>query len=157
MGSLSEAQFKRTPSEEPKVSSSIIAPSTSSDWFRLLSLENLQMRQSYSMSYMTSSGFGLALGRYTNSMFYRISDKVDAQLDLTLQHSPYSTLDQRLQNSLGGLFVDRAQINYRPTDNMLFSISYRQIPWSYFSYYLPYGFYSPYRGLSTGLEFDPSN
>ncbi len=141
-----QAQFKRTSQEEPKVSDSFIRPMTQSDWLGFFNPDNFKMRQSYSMSYTAMGGQGLALGMYTNSMLYKVSDKVDARVDVSLQHSPYSTFDQRLQSSLTGVFLNRAELNYRPTDNVLLRVSYEKLPFGL------YGMYSPYGGLFHGSE-----
>jgi hypothetical protein len=138
------AQFKDAVSEEqPSVTSSFIHPAASSALFGFFNPDSLHMNQSYSMSYSAIGGQGIALGRFTNSMLYRISNSLDVQADVSLQHSPYNTLDKSFQSGLNGIFLDRAEINYRPTQNMLFQISYRQVP------YNDFGFYSPnyYRGL----------
>ncbi|HTX19412.1 MAG TPA: hypothetical protein VMG34_12225, partial [Bacteroidota bacterium] len=66
----SAAQFKRTPDDEPKVSDSMIRPSSDSDFLGFFNPDNFKMRQSYSMSYMSMGRQGLALGMYTNSMMY---------------------------------------------------------------------------------------
>ncbi|MCX6139183.1 MAG: hypothetical protein NTV54_17005 [Ignavibacteriales bacterium] len=145
---MMNAQFKQTGSSGQNVTSSMIRPPSASEWFGFFNPDNLFMRQSYSMSYATGGSQSLALGRYTNSMLYRFSDKVSAQVDLSLQHSPYSTLPKNLQNSLTGLYLDRAQINYRPAQNVLLQVSYRQIPWAYD------GWYSPFGMMGTGLEVD---
>jgi hypothetical protein len=142
----STAQFKRTADEEPKVSDSFIRPETNSDWLGFFNPENFKMRQSYSMSYTSMGHQGLALGMYTNSMMYKFSNAVDAQVDVSLQHSPYSTFDQRFQNSLTGVFLNRAAINYRPADNLLFRVSYEKIPFGL------YGMYGPYNGFFHGSE-----
>jgi hypothetical protein len=142
------AQFKNSVPSEQGVSSSIIRTPSASDWFGFFNPDNLFMRQSYSMSYSSFGGQGLALGRYTNSMMYKISPTLDAQLDVSLQHSPYSTLPRSLQNSFTGVFLDRAQINYRPAQNVLLQVSYRQLPWSYY-----YG-YSPLNSMTSALDFD---
>ncbi len=140
------AQFKRTQAEEPKVSDSFIRPSSASEWFDFFNPENFKMRQSYSMSYSSMGGQGLALGTYTNSLQYKFSNALDARVDVSLQHSPYSTLDRRVQNSLSGVFLNRAEINYRPADNMVLRISYQQVPFGL------YGMYSPYAGFYHGME-----
>lgn len=145
VGMQADAQFKKSAGGEQKVSESLVRPASSSDWFGLINPDNLFMRQSYSMSYMTSGGQGLALGRYTNSLLYKLSSTVDAQVDISLQHSPYSTLDRRIQNSLTGIYLDRAQINYRPSEKVLLQVSYQQLPW---------GYWSPYRGLYSGFGLE---
>jgi hypothetical protein len=142
----SVAQFKRTSAEEPKVSDSFIRPATASEWFDFFNPDNFKMRQSYSMSYTSMGGQGLALGMYTNSLQYKFSNSLDARVDVSLQHSPYSTFDRRVQNSLSGVFLNRAEINYRPAENMLLRVSYQHIPFGLS------GYYSPYAGFFHGME-----
>ncbi|HTR81272.1 MAG TPA: hypothetical protein VMM58_06535 [Bacteroidota bacterium] len=134
----SNAQFKRSTNEEANVSDSFIRPQTNSDFLGFFNPNNFTMNQSYSMSYATAGGQGLALAAYTNSMLYKFSHQVDARVDITLQHSPYSTFDQRLQNSLSGVFLNRAEVNYRPSDNLLFRISYEKMPYGFYGMYPPY-------------------
>ena len=143
-----QAQFRDNAASAQNVTGSMFRAPTASEWFGFFNPDNLFMRQSYSMSYVAGGGQGLALGRYTNSMEYRFSDKISAQVDLSLQHSPYSTLPKNLQNSLTGLYLDRAQLNYRPAPNVLLQVSYRQLPWAYD------GWYSPFGMMGTGLEMD---
>ena len=146
MAHESVAKFKRTAAEEPKVSESFIRPAPASEWFDFFNPDNFKMRQSYSMSYSAMGGQGIALGMYTNSLQYKISNSLDARVDVSLQHSPYSTFDRRVQNSLSGVFLNRAEINYRPAENMLLRISYQQVPFGLSSYYSPYG------GFFHGME-----
>ncbi|MGA7161650.1 MAG: hypothetical protein WBZ48_11650 [Bacteroidota bacterium] len=142
------SQFKRTTDDQPKISDSFIRPETDSDLLGFFNPENFKMRQSISMGYTTVGGQGLALGTYTNSMMYKFSSKVDARVDVSLQNSPYSSFDQRLQNSLSGVFLNRAEINYRPSDNMLLRVSYEKIPFGL------NGMFSPYAGYYHGLGND---
>ncbi len=146
--SKSYSQFKRTADDEPKVSDSFIRPETDSDLLSFFNPENFKMRQSVSMGYTTIGGQGLALGMYTNSMMYKFSSKIDARVDVSLQSSPYSSLDQRLQSSLTGVFLNRAEVNYRPSDNMLFRVSYQKVPFGLNS------IFSPYTGLYHGVGYD---
>ena len=140
--SKSFAQFKRTSEDQPKVSDSFIRPETDSDLLSFFNTENFKMRQSFSMSYMTMGGQGLSLGMYTNSMMYKLSSKLDVQADVSLQTSPYSSFGQRLQSSLTGIFLNRAEVNYRPSDNMLLRVSYQKLPYGFNSMFSPYaGFY----------------
>ncbi len=146
--SRSYSQFKRTADDEPKISDSFINPETDSDLLSFFNPDNFKMRQSFSMDYMTMGGQGLSLGTYTNSMMYKLSNQVDARADVSLQSSPYSSLGQRLQSSLTGVFLNRAEINYRPSDNMLFRVSYQRVPFGL------NGMFSPYAGLYHGMGYD---
>lgn len=130
-----DAQFRRDASDEPTAAQSFVHPASSDAWLGFFNPENFTMRQSYSMSYSAFGSQGIALGRYTNSMMYKFNDKLDARVDVSLQHSPYSTLDSKLQSSLTGIFLDRAELNYRPTNNMFLRVSFNKMP-----YYYGYGY-----------------
>lgn len=144
------AQFKPKTSDQSKVSDSFIQPQSSSDWFTLFNPNNFQMRHSYSASYATSGGQGIALQRYTNTMAYQFLPNLDARVDVSLQNSPYSTFDYRLQNQFSKAFVSRAELNYRPTDNMVIRLQYRELPYSYYGYGNGYG--RPFGGMFMGLN-----
>ena len=142
------SQFKRTTEDQPKVSDSFINPETDSDLLSFFNPENFKMRQSFSMDYMTMGGQGLSLGTYTNSMMYKLSNQFDARADVSVQSSPYSSFGQRLQSSLTGVFLNRAEINYRPSDNMLLRVSYQRAPFGMNS------MFSPYSGMFHGMGSD---
>jgi hypothetical protein len=93
-----------------------------------LSLNNFRMNHSYSMSYSSFGSNGLALGVYTNSLFYDFSDKLNIQADVSLVHSPYSSFGQDFQNSLNGIYLSRAALNYSPWKDFHINLQYRSIP-----------------------------
>ena len=68
-------------------------------------------------------------------MMYKFTDKLDVQLDASLVHSPYSTFGKNFQDNINGIYIDRAQINYTPWDNVKVMLQYRNIPYSYYSGY----------------------
>ena len=142
-----DAQFRQRPSDEPSAAGSFVHPPTSDAWLGFFNPENFSMHQSYSMSYSAFGSQGIALGRYTNTMDYKFTDKLDARVAVSLQHSPYSTFDKSLQNSFTGVFLDRAEINYRPSENTMLRISFRQMP-AYYGYYSP--FMMGYSGYDDG-------
>ncbi|MBP9212736.1 MAG: hypothetical protein KBF97_08015, partial [Bacteroidetes bacterium] len=116
--------------------------------FSLFNPNNFQMRHSYSASYATSGGQGIALQRYTNTMTYQFTPKLDARVDLSLQNSPYSTFEYRMQNQFSKAYVSRAELNYRPSENTVISLQYRELPYSYYGY----GYQRPFGGMFYGLE-----
>lgn len=142
------AQFKPKTTEETKVSDSFIMTQSSSEWFNLFNPNNFQMRHSYSASYTSFGGQGLALQRYTNTMMYQFAPNLDARVDLSLQNSPYSTFESRLQNQFNRMYLSRAEINYRPWDNTVIRLQYRELPLSFYGYG-----YQPYGGMFSGLEY----
>jgi hypothetical protein len=144
-GSIS-AQFKSKAQQEPRVSDSLIRSDDSGLLFGWFDPNKLKMSQSYSLSYQTFGQNSLALGVYTNSLSYQVSDKVSLQTDISVMHSPYNSFGDKLGKSLSGIFLSRAQLNYQPSDNTLFQIQFRQLPSAL--YYGNYGYGSPYWGFN---------
>ena len=143
------AQFKPKSSEQPRVSDSFIQTQSASAWFNFFNPNNFQMQHSYSASYTMSGGQGMALQRYTNTMTYQFLPNLDARVDLSLQNSPYSTFDYRLQNQFSKAYLSRAEINYRPTENMVIRLQYRELPYSMYGY----GYNRPFGGMFSGLDY----
>jgi hypothetical protein len=142
------AQFKTSTETQPSVLGSLFRSSnSSSDWLGFFNPNNFQMHQSYSMSYATFGGQGIALARYTNSMMYQFSNNLDARVDVSVQHSPYSSFGSKIANSLNGVYLDRAELNYRPAKDVVIQFSFQQNPWAY-------DYYSPFQRYSTGFGFD---
>ncbi|MFA6468683.1 MAG: hypothetical protein WCW35_07285 [Bacteroidota bacterium] len=146
---FASAQFKPKAGEQPKVADSFIQPQTAGDWFNFFNPNNFQMQHSYSASYSMSGGQGIALQRYTNTMVYQFLPNLDARVDLSLQNSPYSTFEYRLQNQFSRAFVSRAEINYRPSENTLIRLQYRELPFSYFRY----GYDRAFGGMFSGMDY----
>ncbi len=140
------AQFKPRSNDEPNVSQSMIRSDDSGLLFGWFDPGKLKMTQSYSLSYQTFGSNGLALGVYTNSLSYQISDPLSVQMDVSAVHSPYNTFGDKLGKSLSGIYLTRAQINYKPSDNTLFQLQFRQLPPSMF--YGGYGYGDPFWGLN---------
>lgn len=136
LSSLSFAQFKDSgfPTETPKDG---IYNKSSNFLFDFLNSENFSMKHSFSMSYSAFAGEGIALGVYTNSMMYKFSDNLNVQLDASIVNSPYSTFGKDFQNSLNGLYISRAAVNYKPWNDVYITLQYRS---------MPYLFNNPYNG-----------
>lgn len=152
-----DAQFRMRPSDEPSAAGSFVHPPTSEAWLGFFNPDNFTMRHSYSMSYSAFGSQGVALGRYTNTMEYKISDKLDVRAAVSMQHSPYNTFDKSMQSGLNGLMLDRAELNYRPTENMFVRVSFRQIP-NYYGYNGYNGYYgrAGYGGYNSGFMMGSS-
>jgi hypothetical protein len=139
--SLSYAQFKDELSNSPSVDNSLVSPDNSGGLlFGIFNPANFSMRQSLSMSYMTIGNQGLALGMYTNSLSYRISNPLTISADVSLLNSPYSSLGSKFSQSLNGIYLTRADLNYHPSNNFQIDLQFYQNPLA--RYYSPY--YSPY-------------
>ena len=144
MSSVSHAQFKDQLSNQPNVQSSMIRSDDGNLLFGFFNPANFNMRQSVSMSYMTFGGQGLALGMYTNSMSYKISNPLTLSADVSLLNSPYSSLGKSFSQGLNGIYLTRADLNYHPTDNFQVDLQFNQNPMN--RYYNPYSFYNPWWG-----------
>jgi hypothetical protein len=109
----------------------------------LFGLNNFRMNHSYSLSYSSFGNNGLALGVYTNSLFYDFSSKLNVQADISVVHSPYNSFGQDFTNNVNGIYLSRAAINYEPWKDFRINVQYRNIP-NY--YYQGYGerFYNGY-------------
>jgi hypothetical protein len=136
------------PVEKPDVYESIVKPADVSNLILgFFNPDNFQMHHSYSMSYSSMGGKGIALGMYTNSMLYRISNPLTLRVDWSLAYSPFSSFSKQFQNDLSGLFLNRAELDYRPSKDLRINLQFRQIPGGYYSPSY-YDYYNPmYRGF----------
>lgn len=79
----------------------------------------------------------MSLGMYTNSMYYKIADPLDVQFDVSLMYSPNNGFMGGSQKDFAGIYLTRAQLNYRPSENMMLQINFQQYPmtsWMWGSY-----------------------
>ena len=120
------AQLKSKIESPPPVSESLMRSDYGDMWFGFFDPSRFSMHHGYSLSYSTFGGQALSLGMYTNSLQYRFSEDLDLQTDVSLMHSPYSSFGN--SKDFSGLFITRAELNYRPWSNTLINIQYRQLP-----------------------------
>lgn len=122
-------QFKAatTPSSTG-VSSSVLRGSDGL-LFGWLDPARLSMHHSYTLSYSSFGGQGLSMGMYTNSLAYRFSDPLDVRFDVSVLHSPFGL--PGTMTDFGGIYLTRAQLNYRPSENTWLQIQFRQLPAMY--------------------------
>jgi hypothetical protein len=90
---------------------------------------------------MTFGNQGLALGTYTNSMSYKISDPLTLSADVSVLNSPYSSLGSKFSQGLDGIYLTRADLNYHPTNSFQIDLQFNQNP--LYRYYNPY-YYNPW-------------
>jgi hypothetical protein len=133
------AQFRSKIEPKPAVNESLIRQDGGNFLVGWFDPSRLTMRHSFSLSYQTFGGKGLSVGSYTNSIFYKFSDPLDVQFDVSMIHSPFNSFGRDFQDRLSGVYLSRAQLNYRPSDNILFQIQYRQVPAMYWMMNSGYG------------------
>ncbi|MBS4028207.1 MAG: hypothetical protein KGZ58_06145 [Ignavibacteriales bacterium] len=105
-----------------------------SSLFSWIDPNKFSMHHNFSMNYATTGGKNLSVSQYTNSMQYLFSDLLSARADVSMMYSPNVTGFRGQSSSFSGIFLNRAQIDFRPWENVLFQVAYRQLPLgSYYS------------------------
>lgn len=142
VSALVHAQFKSQLEQESHVSDGLMRqePQLLLGWFNP---DKFHMRHSFDLSFTTVGGQSLSLGTYTNSMSYEVAENLMARADLSMSYSPYNTLPtlNGKKNDLSSIYLSRAQVDYRPWDNVLVQLQYRSLPFGSY-YYSP--FHSPW-------------
>ena len=136
------AQFRDNPEDKVDISSSITNNAPSSFLLGFINPNNFNMNHSISMSFNSFSGQSVSLGVYTNNMSYQFNEDLFIEADVSFVTSPYSSFGTEHAKSLNGIYLSRAQLNYRPSDNMNIMIQYNGGPANYYSPYNNY--YSPF-------------
>lgn len=144
---ISFAQFRENNLFKPGVKDGLVN-SDPNFLFGLFNSNNFSMNHSYSLSFSSFGSNGLALGVYTNSMLFKLTDNMNFQVDASLVHSPYNSFGKDFQNNLNGFYISRAQFNYKPYENFSLSIQYRNMP----GYNSPYGYDDYYNRFPFGTN-----
>ena len=144
------AQFKDSGFETNSVKEGIVSENSNAI-FGFLNSDDFIMRHSFSLNYATSGGQGMSLTSYTNSMFYRLMNNLNVQLDVSVMYSPYSTLGEQFQKDISGIYISNAAINYHPWDNFSVHLQYRSMPFGYGYYHPFYGYGNPFN-FSSGIN-----
>lgn len=139
--SFTLGQLKNQMPQQVNVGHTMLSPSSNNMLLGFINPDNFKMFHSYNLSFTSFGGNSIALGVYTNSMFYQISDPLSMQVDVSIMYSPYSSFGKEFQKDLSGIYISRAALNWRPTDNLFINIEYRNLP-------MTYGYYSPFYRLS---------
>jgi hypothetical protein len=70
-------------------------------------------------------------------MAFKFNDQLMLETDLSLVNSPYNSFGKDFSKNINGIYLSRAQLTFKPLDNMSVIVQYRQIPGGYYS---PLGF-----------------
>ena len=101
---------------------------------QLIDPNKFSMSQSYSLSFMSSGKYSTNVGLYLNTLNYQIADPLTAQVRVGYMHQPLGGMSSQYDQS-GKVFLQRAMLQYKPTDNMTFTLDYQQIPYNAMSPY----------------------
>ena len=144
------AQFRDSGFETNSVKEGIVTENSNA-LFGFLNSDDFIMRHSFSLNYSSFAGQGMSLTSYTNSMFYRLMNNLNVQLDVSVMYSPYSTLGEQFQKDISGIYISNAAINYHPWDNFSVHLQYRSMPFGYGYYHPFYGYGNPFN-FSSGIN-----
>lgn len=135
------AQFKTQVEQESRISNGIVQQNEPSFLFGWFNPEKFSMHHSVSFSYSTMGKESMSLGTYTNSMMYEFADNLNARADVSMSYSPFNSFSSGLgkgqKNSLSSIYLSRAELNYRPWENVAVQLQFRQIPYGMY-YYSPF-------------------
>lgn len=144
---VAHAQLREDLVYEPEEYTTTVSTSERSggpgSWMNLL---NMSMSHSYSMTFSNFDGQMQNLNAYTNHMFFDISDRFNAQLDVSVLHSPFGNSFMTNNNSLGTkIIIDQARLDYQLSPNARISFQFSQRP-AYYGYgpYSRFGRISPW-------------
>jgi hypothetical protein len=135
------AQFKEELDNRPSIREGFINPQVSNNIFGFIDPSKFSMNHSVNMSYSTFAGQAVALGVYTNSLRFNI------QVDASIVNSPYNTFGEGYTNSINGIYLSRAAVNFKPSEDTKISLEFRQGPTGYYN-----NFYNPYYLMSPSFD-----
>jgi hypothetical protein len=133
---LAGAQLKSQQQSSVFKPSALIQKSTGI-FGRLLDPSRFHMSQSYSISFFSFGNQAINQGLYLNTMSYRISDPLFAQVQIGFLHQPLGGWGNS-NASNGILFVRSASLQYQPSDQFKVQFDYRSMPSSMFDPYYGY-------------------
>lgn len=148
--SITFAQFKGDESKPLDIQGGILSENPMSSLFSFINPNNFNMSHSFSMSYSSFGNDGMALGVYTNHMSYKFNDQLDFQLDASLVNSPYNSLGDNFTNAVNGVYIDRARLNYRPSEDFNVTLEFSNSPLNYYNSYSRYSSFSRYSRFGFG-------
>ncbi len=150
---IAEAQFRKDLTHQPEELSATWMhdgnQNSPGSWMNLL---NMTMNHSYSMTFSNFGGRMQNLNAYTNHMFFDISDRLNAQVDVSLLHSPFGNSFMNNDNLSTQIIIDQARVDFRLSSNSSISLQFSQRP-SYYGYD-PFGYgrnFSNHRRFSPGF------
>ena len=143
-------QFRGTEPRPPAVSEKIASPSQHDLLLGFINPSNFSMSHSISMSYVSLGSAGLGVTRYVNSMRYQLSEPLSLRADVGFMFSPFGSAAGLLKNDVNKVYLERAQLDYKPSKDFSVSLQFRQLPeglmYPYSGRYADprYGMYSPF-------------
>jgi len=99
----------------------------------LFSSSKFSMSQSYSVSFGSYGGQSFNSGLYLNTMNFQLSKPLFMQVRMGYAHQPFNIAGDRPNK--GQFFLQKAMLQYKPSENTQITIEYQSIPAGMFSPY----------------------
>jgi hypothetical protein len=143
------AQFRNDPStNEPPINTTDAMKGGDSFWSSFFDPNKFSMHQSYSMGFVSGGGGSTGLTMFTNTFSYKALDNLVISADVSAAYSPYSSFCSAYSNSLNGVYLSNARLDWKINDNTYMRVQYVGGPQTgmggfggFSPYYNP--FYSP--------------
>ena len=108
---------------------------------------SIKMSHSYSMSFNSFGGDYQNINAYTNTMHFKLSDRMNGRLDVSFLHSPFGGNQSfsGSNNMHNQVLIKNAELNYKINDKAFIRVQFQQLPRGFG--YNPYAFssYNRYR------------
>lgn len=117
--------------QQPDFSNILTKPQNAASVFSFLDPSKIKMSHSLSMSYSAFGGESILMNSYVNTIDYQFNDQLSLRTNIGIMASPYNSLPNNsyLNNQQ---FFGGAELNYRPTDNMFFTLRFEKMPYTYY-------------------------
>ncbi len=106
---------------------------------QLFDANHFSMHQSFSSSFISGGGGSLGISMFTNTFAFHPSDNLFVSADLSAVYSPFSSFGSAYSNSLNGIYLTSARLDWKLSDNTFMRVEYLGGPTAGM-----YGAYSPY-------------
>jgi hypothetical protein len=105
------------------------------------SSKDLEIHQSYSLSYASGGGASMSQGTYLTQMSYRLSDPLTLKVDAGLATPLHSTGMNGTDMQGSQFILPRVGLEYRPSESTILSVNYCRMPTNALNYpgYGPWG------------------
>ena len=112
---------------------------------------NVQMSQSYEMSFASNGGGVQNINSYTNTIQFTFSPKLQGRVDVSFLHSPFGGNTLGFGSNASGIqqgfsprvMIRNAELNYKISEKTFLRVQYQQLPNT--MGYNVYSRFNPYR------------
>src|SRR5437867_2762825 len=108
------AQFRQPNTADDKLPSAREAMTEPTNFIaELFNMNRWSMHQSYSMSYSFMGGESIGLTMLTNTFQFHAADNLNFSADVSAVYSPFSSLGKEFSNSLNGIYLTSARMDWQ--------------------------------------------